>query len=151
MFCKCSLNISWTVYYVYANAWVDDVIASLFHICFFLYTLQKVTQHDFDRLYLFNQRFIFVILDITGKPVYSPFDCCLICYDYFTGACVGEYIGGKVKMQIFKIVRIGMKMLVFSSFVFRFCEHNASVSHAVHSEYDQDNSKDRDFLRHSWP
>ena len=35
---------------------------------------KKVTQHGFDRLYFFNHTFIFVMLDINGKPVYSPFD-----------------------------------------------------------------------------
>ena len=35
---------------------------------------KKVTQHDFDRLYLCTHRFIFVTLNITGKHVYLLFD-----------------------------------------------------------------------------
>ena len=53
---------------------------------------KKVTQHDFNRLYLFCPLcpgFVFVKLDIPGKPVYLPFDWCLICSDCFTEACVG--------------------------------------------------------------
>ena len=50
---------------------------------------KKVTQHDFDRLYLFYPGFVFIKLDIPGKPVYLPFDWCLICSDCFTEACVG--------------------------------------------------------------
>ena len=50
---------------------------------------KKVTQHDFDRLYLFYPGFLFIKLDIPGKPVYLPFDWCLICSNCFTEACVG--------------------------------------------------------------
>ena len=35
---------------------------------------KKVTQHDFDRLYFFYPGFVFIKLDIPGKPVYLPFD-----------------------------------------------------------------------------
>ena len=53
------------------------------------YTLQKkVMQHDFDWLYFFYPGFVFIKLDIPGKPVYLPFDWCLICSDCFTEACV---------------------------------------------------------------
>ena len=50
---------------------------------------KKVMQHDFDRLYLFYPEFVFIKLDIPGKPVYLPFDWCLICSDCFTEACAG--------------------------------------------------------------
>ena len=33
---------------------------------------KKVMQQDFDQLYFFNYRFIFVMLDFTWKPVYLP-------------------------------------------------------------------------------
>ena len=35
---------------------------------------QKVTQHDFDRLYFFYHGFLFIKFDISRKPVYLPFD-----------------------------------------------------------------------------
>ena len=35
---------------------------------------KKVTQHDFDRLYLFYPGFEFIKLDIPRKPVHLPFD-----------------------------------------------------------------------------
>ena len=40
---------------------------------FFSTPFKKVMQHDFDRLYFFNHGFIFVLLDIIGKPIYLPF------------------------------------------------------------------------------
>ena len=39
---------------------------------FWKQTLQ-ITQHVFNRLYIFNNGLIFVILDITGNSVYLPF------------------------------------------------------------------------------
>ena len=39
-----------------------------------LHPSKKVTQHDFDRLYLFYSGFLFIKLDIPIKPVYLPFD-----------------------------------------------------------------------------
>ena len=44
------------------------------HCIFILHPSKKVTQHDFDRLYLFYPEFVFIKLDISGKPVYLPFD-----------------------------------------------------------------------------
>ena len=38
-----------------------------------IYPLKKVTQHDFDR-YFFYPGFVFIKLDIPGKPVHLPFD-----------------------------------------------------------------------------
>ena len=32
------------------------------------------SKNEFDRLYLFHPGFVFNKLDITGKPVYLPFD-----------------------------------------------------------------------------
>ena len=55
----------------------------------YIHPSKKVTQHDFDRLYLFYPGFVFIKLDIPGKPVYLPFEWCLICSDCFTDACVG--------------------------------------------------------------
>ena len=43
-------------------------------VCASIYTLKRVTQHDFDRLYFFYPGFLFIKLDIPGKPVYLPFD-----------------------------------------------------------------------------
>ena len=69
------------------------------------YPSKKVTQHDFDRLYFFYPGFVFIKLDILGKPVYLPFDWCLICSDCFTEACVGwvnwgQYQKGRVAKLI---------------------------------------------------
>ena len=60
---------------------------------------KKVTQHDFDRLYMyiFYPGFLFIKLDIPRKPVYLPFDWCLICYDCFIGARVGWANWGQYK------------------------------------------------------
>ena len=46
---------------------------------YYIYTLQKVTQHDFNQVYFFYPGFLFIKLDMYGRPVYLPFDWCLIC------------------------------------------------------------------------
>ena len=70
------------------------MIDSCWHII--LHPSNKVTQpHNFDRLYFFYPGIVFIKLDIPGKPVYLPFDWCLICSDCFTEACLGwvNFIG----------------------------------------------------------
>ena len=44
-----------------------------------IHSSKKVTQHDFDRLYLFYSGFLSIKLDIPRKPVYLSFDWYLIC------------------------------------------------------------------------
>ena len=56
-------------------------------------------------IYLFYPGFVFIKLDIPGKPVYLPFDWCLICSDCFTEACVelvnwGQWQIGRVAKLI---------------------------------------------------
>ena len=80
----------------------DDLILPT---CVHVHPSKKVTQHDFDRLYFFYPGFLFIKLDISGKPVYMPFDWCLICKDYFTGARAGwvnwgQWQKGKVEKLI---------------------------------------------------
>ena len=48
-------------------------------LLFNIHPSKKVTQHDFDRLYFFYPGFLFIRFDIRRKPVYLPFEWCLIC------------------------------------------------------------------------
>ena len=76
--------------------------------------LKKVTQHYFDRLF-------FIKLDIPGKPVYLPFDWCLICWDCFTGACVGCVNWGQCqKWKVAKLIGLYGKCMVCHVLCFAF-------------------------------
>ena len=63
---------------------------------------KKVTQHNFDRLYFFHHGFIFIMLDIPGKPVYLPFD--------HWGVCRVSKCGAMSKMKSCNIDRIVWKV-----------------------------------------
>ena len=78
----------------FCNIW-KDVKIELIHFINILHPSKKVTQHDFDRLYLFYPGFVFIKLIYPGKPVYLPFEWCLICLDCFTEVCVGWVNWGK--------------------------------------------------------
>ena len=81
-----------------------------------LYTLQKkVTQHEFDRLYFFYPGFVFIKLDIPGKPVYLPFDYLLGLFQW--GVCRVSKLGAMSKRKSCKIDRIVWKMHAMSCFV----------------------------------
>ena len=82
--CACLCDVSKCGLYV---CLFDSSLWLLFYM--YLHPSKKVTHHDFDRLYLFYPGYVFIKLDIPGKPVYLPFDWCLICSDCFTEACVG--------------------------------------------------------------
>ena len=74
-----------------------------------LYTLQKskIMQHDFDRLYFFYPGFVFMKLDIPGKPLDLPFNWYLIWWDCFTEACLGSVNRGQCqKGKLAKLIGV---------------------------------------------
>ena len=85
---------------------------------------KKVTQHDFVRLYFFYPGILFIELDIPQKPVYLPFDWCLICEGCFTawGACRVSKLGKTSKTKDCKIDWIEWEMCVLSRFGLSFCD-----------------------------
>ena len=96
-----------------------------------IYPSKKVTQHDFDRLYLFYPGFdLFITLDIPGKPVYLPFDWCLICSDCFTEACVGwENWGQCQKGRVAKFIGFYGKCVLCHVSCRSFCERICTRAH----------------------
>ena len=73
-----------------------------------MYTLQKETQHDFDRLNLFNRGIIFYMLGIMSKHVYLYFYWYqyLICFDCFSETCAGRVHWGQCqKLNVAKLHR----------------------------------------------
>ena len=79
-----------------------------------LHPSKKVTQPDFDRLYLFYPGFVFIKLDIPGKPVYLPLDWYLICSDCFTEACVGWVNWGQLqKLRVAKLLGFYGKCVLY--------------------------------------
>ena len=82
---------------------------------------KKVTQHDFDRLYFFYPGFLFTKIDIPRKPVYLPFDWCLICWDCFTGARAGWVNWGQhQKGKVAKLIGLNGKCMLCQVLGFRF-------------------------------
>ena len=50
--------------------WANNVISHSFLELDNIHPSKKVTQHDFDRLYIFYPGFLFIKFDIPRKPVY---------------------------------------------------------------------------------
>ena len=94
---------------------------------------KKVTQYKFDRLYLFNHGFVFVMLDITGKPVYLPSYWCLICYDCFAGACA-EWINWG-QCQKWKVAKFDPSLRRWSRWYFTVLSRLCPNSHAYSCLY----------------
>ena len=94
---------------------------------FDIHPSKKVTQHDFDRSYLFYPEFVFIKLDISGKPVYLPFDWCLICSDCFTEACAGWVNWGQwQKGRVTELIGFYGKCVLCLVSCFSFCERMPS-------------------------
>ena len=88
----------------------------------------KVTQHNFDRLYLFYSAFLFIKLDIPRKHVYLPLRLMPHLFGLFHwGECrmlVGWVNWGQWQKgrELCKIYRILWEMRAMSCFVLSFCE-----------------------------
>ena len=79
----------------------------------------KEMQHDFDQLYFFNHRFIFVLLDITGKaPLFAfPLMPCLLWLLYW-GMCRVSEFGAMSKIKSYKIWLDRKKVRAANHYVF---------------------------------
>ena len=66
---------------------------------------KKVTQHKFDRLDFFYPGFVFIKLDIPGKPVHLPFEWCLNLLGLFHwGVCRMSKLGQCQKVKVAKLI-----------------------------------------------
>ena len=94
----------------------------------YIHSSKKVTQHDFDRLYFFYPGSLFIKFDIPRKPVYLPFDWCLICKGCFTESRAGWVNWGwSPKGKVAKLIRLYGKCMLCQVFG---CMH-LSTAHSL--------------------